>query len=471
MKKQPFLLLLALLPWCSSLQALTFAIDPAKKLQRIDGWGVSLCWWAGQCGKWDEARMDSIVTWLTSKNGLNYNVFRYNIPGGDDPQNRSCTPHHMARGKGLRAEMEGFKRSAQDDYDWSADEAQRRIMLKIKEKRPDAVFEAFSNTPPYYMTVSGCAAGNKDAARDNLRKDQYEAFARYLIDCCLYYKKVHGIEFHTLEPFNEPMTDYWNCNGSQEGCHFDVQSMSDFIQVIAPMLKASGLKTRLAACDETSVMQSIGSLEAFAKSGVLPYLGQWNTHSYQADNLSRIRLRQLAMQHGLTLWMSETGNFGGKGLNGNLQLSQRLMDDIKLMQPAVWCDWQAMEENNDQWCTVQGDFKGNEFHRVKNYYVRQQVTRFIRQGYHLLDAGDEHTLAAISPDGKTLVIVGQNNGNEPQDYAADLSAFGHVAKASANYLTDNANDCQLQQPCPIRWKRLVYRLQPQSIRTFVIHVK
>ena len=270
MKKLPTLLLLALLSWCSSLQALTFAVDPAKKLQRIDGWGVSLCWWAGQCGKWDEARMDSIVTWLTSKNGLNYNVFRYNIPGGDDPQNRNCTPHHMGRGKGLRAEMEGFKRSAQDDYDWSADEAQRRIMLKIKEKRPDAVFEAFSNTPPYYMTVSGCAAGNKDAAHDNLRKDQYEAFARYLIDCCLYYKKVHGIEFHTLEPFNEPMTNYWNCNGSQEGCHFDVQSMSDFIQVIAPMLKASGLKTRLAACDETSVMQSIRSLEAFDKSGVLP---------------------------------------------------------------------------------------------------------------------------------------------------------------------------------------------------------
>ena len=61
------------------------------------------------CGKWSNDKIDEIVDWLVDPNGLNYNIFRYNIGGGDDPLNRNCTPHHMASGKGLRAEMEGFK--------------------------------------------------------------------------------------------------------------------------------------------------------------------------------------------------------------------------------------------------------------------------------------------------------------------------------------------------------------------------
>ena len=455
-----------------SLEAGTFVVNPSKRLQRLEGWGVSLCWWAGQAGKWSEAKIDSVVEWLASKDGLNYNVFRYNIPGGDDPLNRNCDLHHMEHGKGLRAEMEGFKRSPEADYDWTADAAQRRVMLLIKKKRPDAIFEAFSNTPPYFMTVSGCAAGNKEAGRDNLRKDQYEAFADYLIDCCLHYKEKYGIEFHSLEPFNEPNTDYWPCNGSQEGCHFDIQSMMDFIKVLSPKLKASGLKTHLSASDETSVMLSVKSLEAFRKApSVLPSLRQWNTHTYSATPESRVQLRLLARQTGLPLWMSETGEFGGKGLNGNLKLSQRLMDDIKQMQPVVWCDWQALEDKNDQWCTIRGDYGGKSFRRIKNYYVRRQVTHFIRQGYTFLDAGDEHTLTAISPNGKTLVIVSQNNGESPVDYTADLAPFKRVGKTAKNWLTDQTSDCREQPPVTIDGKKFSYCLQPQSIRTFIIKVK
>ena len=57
-------------------------------------------------------------------------------------------------------------------------------MLKIKEKRPDAIFEAFSNSCPYYMTYSGCCAGHTDASADNLKPEYYEAFAHYLVDVC-----------------------------------------------------------------------------------------------------------------------------------------------------------------------------------------------------------------------------------------------------------------------------------------------
>ena len=86
-----------------SQDTLRYEVNPQIERQHFEGWGVSLCWWAGQCGKWSDEKIDEIVTWLVSPEGLNYNIFRYNIGGGDDPQNRHCEPHHMGRGKGLRA--------------------------------------------------------------------------------------------------------------------------------------------------------------------------------------------------------------------------------------------------------------------------------------------------------------------------------------------------------------------------------
>ena len=171
----------------------SYVINPDARKQTIEGWGVSLCWWANMCGKWSDEKIDELVDWLVSPDGLNYNIFRYNIGGGDDPENRNCDPHHMGKGKGLRAEMEGFKDSTNGEYIWTRDEAQRKIMLKIREKRPDAIFEAFSNSCPYYMTYSGCCAGNSNGWKDNLKPEYYEEFAHYLVDVCKHYKDEYGI--------------------------------------------------------------------------------------------------------------------------------------------------------------------------------------------------------------------------------------------------------------------------------------
>ena len=128
------LVLLAAAAFAACGADLTYTIDARRRLQKNEGWGVSLCWWANMCGKWPDADIDRLVDWLVSPEGLNYNIFRYNIGGGDDPQNRHCTPHHMGKGKGLRAEMEGFQDGPGEPYNWTRDAAQRKILLKIKQK-------------------------------------------------------------------------------------------------------------------------------------------------------------------------------------------------------------------------------------------------------------------------------------------------------------------------------------------------
>ncbi|MEE0083372.1 MAG: glycoside hydrolase, partial [Paludibacteraceae bacterium] len=259
----------------------TVRINPAARQQTMEGWGVSLCWWANMCGKWTENKIDDLVDMLTSEDKLNYNIFRYNIGGGDAPSHYNG---HMCNGKGKRAEMEGFKASENSNYDWNADAAQRKVMLKLRDARKDAIFEAFSNSAPYWMTYSGCASGNKDAGKDNLKPEYYGKFSDYLIDVCKHYKEEYGIEFKTLDPFNEPNTNYWGANGGQEGCHFDPASQVKLIRVIYPKLKNSGLKTVLSASDETSVSTAIGELQLFVKEGdIVPMLGQFNVHTYGGD--------------------------------------------------------------------------------------------------------------------------------------------------------------------------------------------
>lgn len=445
-----------------------YLLNPEALRQVHEGWGVSLCWWANMCGKWSDEHIDKIIDWLVSPTGLNYNVFRYNIGGGDDPQHRNCDPQHMRAGKGQRAEMEGFKDSSDGGYIWTRDAGQRKIMLKIKEKRPDAIFEAFSNSAPYYMTYSGCSAGNDNAWHDNLKPEYYEEFARYLVDVCKHYKDEYGIEFRTLEPFNEPGTDYWGRNGGQEGCHFDLESQIAFIKVLYPILKASGLNTVISASDQCWADAAANDFKAYREAGIDGMVGQWNTHTYYATNGLRTQLNSLVHGAGKRLWMSETGA-GGDGIKGNLDMTHRLFDDVRYLECESWHDWQYIEEWNDQWCMVKADFAGQSYQRVKNYYVRQHVTRFIKPGYRFVATSDDNTLAAVNADRDTLVLVAINTGSVRKMHECRLMNCEPTASPSV-YLTTAAGS-MVKTSCECSDGVIKFTMPDLSIATFVIPMK
>ncbi|MBP5381646.1 MAG: glycoside hydrolase [Bacteroidaceae bacterium] len=472
MKNKCLTLLCLLALQCFMLHAKSsIQIDTPKRNQTLEGWGVSICWWGNMAGHWTDEHLDSLVEWLVSPEGLNYNVFRYNIGGGDDPQWRNCTPHHMARprkGKGYRAEMPGFKLYPDSEYDWTADSAQIKVLLKIREARPDAIFEAFSNSAPWWMTVSGCCAGHEDPNKDNLAPEYYEAFCQYLIDVCLHFRDAYGIEFRTLEPFNEPYTNYWYRSGSQEGCHFDPESQVDLLHVLYPMLQASGLNnTTISASDETATKASLRDLQVYGDA--IGMLSQWNVHTYGATNGEREAIRNIVKEKGLRLWMSESGD-GGRGIEGNLKMLQRLFDDMRYLQPVAWVDWQYADEHTDQWALVGTWWKPQQSWRLKNYYVRQQVTRFIRQGYVFLDVDDDQTLCAISPDEKEVVLVRLNNEHNTTTFTYDLSSLGKIVSKIQTYTTSAT---QSLEPSDLicHDNALEITLQPQSVITCILTIE
>lgn len=446
----------------------TISIDPTQRYQTIEGWGSSLCWWAAQVGTWNETKVDSIVDLITSPDKLNMNIFRYNIGGGDDP---SHADGHMVKGKGKRAEMEGFKSSINAPYNWSADQGQRIIMLKIKEKRPDAIFEAFSNSPPYWMTFSGCSAGNADPMKDNLKPEYYAAFCDYLIDVCKHYKEQYGLEFKTLEPFNESTSRYWNYLGSQEGCHFTPETQMKIIRMIAPKLKASGLKTILSASDETSVAAFIQVFKEYQLAGdIMDKLGQFNTHTYSGNNKERQEANELVKSANKPFWQSETGPSGKHktSFESNLGLAQKLFNDMRYMKPQAWLDWQLMEETNDVWCLMRCNFKTQEYKIVQNLYVREQITRFFKKGYTLLETGNDQVLGAINPGKTELVIAILNTTDQANSYQIQLEPFGKTHKSGLVYRTSATENCTKITNFKLKDQSISYWAPALSLTTLIV---
>ena len=402
-----------------------------------------------------------------------FRSFRYNIGGGDDP---SHIDGHMVDGKGKRAEMEGFKASEDAPYNWNADKAQRTIMLKIKEKRPDAIFEAFSNSPPFWMTYSGCSAGNVDPNKDNLKPEYYEAFCDYLVDVCKHYKNEYGIEFKTLEPFNESTSGYWNYLGSQEGCHFDVETQMIIIRLLYPRLQESGLKTVISASDETDIKSTIKVLNAYQGAGdILDKVGQLNTHTYSGTNAERKEANELVKTLGKEFWQSETGPMGlprrATGLENNLLLTQKLFDDMRIMKPQAWLDWQLMEENNDVWGLIRCNFRTEEYELIKNMYVRMQITRFFKQNYLMIDTDSEQILATVNPEKTELIFAINNSSDSIQSFLINLESFNGFDKNVKAYRTSFDENCVELPIFKAKKTTVNYSAPKLSLTTFIVTKK
>ena len=69
------------------------------------------------------------------------------------------------------------------------------------------------------MELNGAVDGS-----NNLRDDQYDAFADYLTEVVKHYRDEWGITFRTLNPLNEPSSDWWKKGNMQEGSHFTMRN-------------------------------------------------------------------------------------------------------------------------------------------------------------------------------------------------------------------------------------------------------
>jgi O-glycosyl hydrolase len=439
--------------------------DPDQAQQKWQGWGISLAWWSNIMGGWPDSQVDEIVTWIISPDELNMNVFRFNIGGGDNPD------HSHFRKDG--ASVPGYKPSEASGYDWGQDANQRNILLRLNALREDAINEAVSFSPPYWMTKSGCSAGNTNG-EDNLDDAYYDDFADYLTDVVSYYKKNYDIEFSSISPMNEPFSDWWKAGGVQEGCAFSQENQHRLIKTLYKCLEQKNMLgyCHIAAMDGNNFNEVLKGIMEYQKAGdVMPLIGQINTHSYAGDKRSELFVK--AKENGKILWQSESGplNIPDTGMDNYLIMAQRIITDLQELKPTVWCDWQFAAEGDARWGLVTYNMALNSCQREKSYYIRKQFTKYIKPGYTILGGTDARSLAALSEDRHELVIVMVNPAFKNMLYTTDLSKFSPSGHRIDVYRTTGNEDCLLiENEFSLNSTKLDIALPPKSVTTVLIQL-
>lgn len=450
----------------------TVVVNPEKLFQRFEGWGTSLCWFGNVIGGWPDQKRNAIADLIFSRDNLGFNIARYNIGGGENP---SCRWNKKGKQSHLRfgAAIPGYKAGKNQGYNWDADANQRWMLLAAKSRGAN-LFEAFSNSPPYWMTNSQCVSGAANAIDNNLNDSYYDAFADYLTEVVKHFRDTWGIIFRTLDPLNEPASDFWFAGHNQEGCHFDIDQQSLIITKTAASLAAKGLATEISASDENDLNQAIATFNGL-DDNARKCIRQINVHSY--NGWQRTELRDLAASHGKRLWMSEygvgIGSHDHRAMDSSLQLAQIIHADLVDLGAGAWVYWQAVEneQGNGNWGLIHADFESpaQGYYLTKQYYAMANFSRFIRPGYRIIESGDRCTVAAMDPTGQKLVLVTYNTDTNDQEFVYDLSKFNMVEE-NVDIYTTSINQDLAHSMGAIRNKFLTVPLPARAIVTVVINI-
>ncbi|RIB27657.1 Glycoside Hydrolase Family 30 protein [Gigaspora rosea] len=377
------------------------------------------------------------------------------------------------------ADVPGFRPCKNCDYNWTSDANQRWILFAAKDRGAD-VFEAFSNSPPYWMTYSNCSSGGRNST-NNLNFSYYDAYADYLTEVVKWYKGQELI-FRTLEPFNEPTTGLWHEFGSQEGCTYNYLSMSEIVKRVGSYLNQKGLlnTTTVSMADEGLLEGEISTISAVDTLGIFgnnikSYVSQYNTHAY--SGIARSPLYHIAKENGKRLWMSEWGSWSSKNMSASIKLSEEILKDMRKLKPVAWVYWQIIEHapngnDGNDYGLIGADFNNSTvpLDIRLSFYAFAQYTKFIRPGYRIISSNNDDTLAAQDASNKTLILICTNKNNAPDLWNINVSKFN----ISSFNVYRTSNDNETLKLLPNTWHIidgiLIYESPANSITTWVFNV-
>lgn len=441
----------------------TVKVYPDKQYQTMEGWGTSLSWWGNIVGNWTTSKKTELMNLMFNQTtGLGLNVIRYNIGGGENP-----THNHMRTG----AEIPGYETSS-GVWDWTADAGQRWVMTQAKDLGAN-IFEAFSNSPPYWMTNSQCSAGSTDGY-NNLPSTQFNAFADYLVEVVDHFKNNWGITFDTLAPFNEPISTWWVNTNNQEGCHFDLTDQNTLINTIGQKLANKGLSTKISAPDEYSSDQAVDSVAGY-NSTAKSYINQYNVHGYAGT--FGTSLYRTAKNDNKKISVSEA-TFGVSNtqdltaIDASLLLAKGINKDLETTRPSQWVYWQPVEdfEGYNTYGLMKANFSGTESYTIsKQYYAFGNYTKFIKPGYKILESYDPvNSLVAYDSSSGKLIIVVVNDTSSSKSITYDLTGFSSVTGTVTPYRTSSTENLSQLSSISVSNKTFTAAANANSVTTYVI---
>lgn len=325
----------------------TIAVSPGTSYGTWEGWGTSLAWWANVFGARDDFADIFFTTKSTTYNGtslpgLGLNIARYNLGacswntvGGESMVASANIPAFK--------QIEGYWQDWNNEdptssaWKWTADANQRAMLVKATSR--GATSELFANSPMWWMCQNHNPSGASGGG-NNLQTWNYRQHASHLASVALYAKNNWGVNFSTVDAFNEPSSSWWTATGTQEGCHMDATVQSAVLPYLRSELNNRGLTgVKISASDETSYDLARTTWNSFS-STTKGYVNQVNVHGYQgADGRRDLLYTDVVTTAGKKLWNSETGDGDGTGYT----TAFNLLYDFRWLHPTAWVYWQVMD--------------------------------------------------------------------------------------------------------------------------------
>ncbi len=503
-------------------------VDASMQYQTFDGWGTSLAWWANECGDWTRGhangntQRDYIMDLLFSEEGLNWNIARYNVGGGENP-----THSHLS----YDTNMPGFQPGRGEAYDWEngdgtvkdwqdtvdyrqlwvldAFQKERAKIAEENGKESDAITEFFSNSPPYWMTVNGCASGRGKAT--NLADDYVNDYIDYFMTVYKYLVD-QGFDIDLLQPFNESSTSAvgWGSaagnTGSQEGCAISVdQKVTILTEINRRLEELAAENPKYDAgynlgdeVDTGNANAELNRIEGKGDAGKAVYQNadKLTYHIYGYDIPGAQQIYRRAKANGQKAEMSEITWTVSDVYDPELmttaldKYSKSIIDIVKYGCAESYVFWQGMEnltgliktgwnygvlhgvyDNPAMPSTVSGfdlASRGLVYQDVrtcKSYYVSGQYSKYIKAGYHIVECDEDRSLAAVSPDGSELVIVKENNSDSAK--ALDFNLKNFNAESVKKIYTDGTHNWAEETIGASAYK-FSDEVTPYSVTTYVI---
>lgn len=485
--------------------SVTVRPDPSYKHDKFEGWGTSLVWFANATGDYPPAVREKLAKLLFDDSGLALNIARYNIGGGNAPDVKDYLRAGGAV-EGWWKAPAGTTRedtdwwSAEDKNDWNpkADATQRWWVDRIKKDITH--WETFSNSPPWFMTESGYVSGGFDSKTDQLKPESIDDFAKYLVGATERLEKAHKIDVDTLDPFNEPNTDYWGTKlgpdgepvgGRQEGAHMGPELQQKVLRALAPVLDKSRTDAEISAMDETNPSTFTQNWLSYPQE-VRDLVDQMNVHTYGTGG--RTSARDLAKAEDKPLWMSEVEGDWGDGqsftdMRPGLGLAQRIVDDLRELEPSAWVFWQPVEDYDNMkpggesakggnWgsiqlpfsCTSEDTLESCPIYTNTKFDTARNFTHYIKPGDRLIQVNDTSSAAAVSKKGDRASVVHVNSTTGARTVTVDLSKFGEISRHATvtPVVTSADNKLERHKRIKVSDGKATFTVPAQSVTSFVI---
>ncbi|GAB3660623.1 hypothetical protein GCM10028833_40150 [Glycomyces tarimensis] len=482
--------------------SVVLGIDPSYQHPEFEGWGTSLVWMANATGGYPDEIRERLVDMVFGEDGLNLNIARYNIGGGNAPNIDSSYMKDGADMPAFWAAPEGITHEDKDWWDpenpehwnWDADADQRWWIDQIKDDVTH--WEAFSNSPPYFQTVSGYVSGGFDAGEDQIRTDTVDEFAVYMTEVMERLEGEHGIEFDTVNPLNEPNTNYWGTTlgpdgvqpvgGRQEGAHAGPELQQLVLLALAEQLANADTEAVISAMDETNPGTFTANWNAYSAEA-RAIVEQMNVHTYGTGG--RTSVRDLAKGGDKPLWMSEVeGSWYSptdyETMENGLGIAGRITDDLRELEPSAWVFWQPIEDTNPQqegggnWgsihipfdCTAEDTLETCRIQTNTKYDTIRNFTHYIEPGDHMVGVDDLDTVAAVKDSEDAATVVYTNNAEDARTVTIDLSKFGSVDSGATvtPVVTSSAGALVEGEPVRVDGTSATLVVPGKSVTTFLI---